>query len=71
MSEEPPHEETPYPNDVKAATQREYTALFGRAVAIRHKEWTCNEPPELHNRRGGPQELHDLALVPEHYAMPG
>lgn len=70
LSEEPLLEQAPYPYDIKAALQHEDTALVGRAVAIRDKEWTfvyrLYEPPELYSRRHDPQELQNLAELPEH-----
>lgn len=70
LSEEPLLEQAPYPYDIKGALQHEGTALVGKAVSIRDKEWTfvyglC-EPPDLYNRRDDPQELHNLAEVSEY-----
>ncbi|KUI65607.1 Arylsulfatase [Cytospora mali] len=70
LSEEPLLEQAPYPYDIKAALQHEDTALVGKAVSIRDKDWTfvyrLYEPPELYSRNDDPQELHNLADVPEH-----
>lgn len=70
VSEEPLLEQAPYPYDIKAALQHEDTTLVGKAVSIRDKEWTfvyrLYEPPELYSRKDDPQELHNLAEVPEH-----
>jgi arylsulfatase A-like enzyme len=69
-SEEPLLEQAPYPYDIKAALQHEDTALVGKAVSVRDKEWTyvyrLYEPPELYSRINDPEELHNLAEVPEH-----
>lgn len=40
LSEEPLLEQAPYPYDIKGALQHEDTALVGKAVSIRDKEWT-------------------------------
>lgn len=70
LSEEPLLEQAPYPYDIKAALQHEDTTLVGKAVSIRDKEWTfvyrLYEPPELYSRKDDPQELHNLAEVPEY-----
>lgn len=70
LSEEPLLEQAPYPYDIKAALQHEDTALVGKAVSARDKEWTfvyrLYEPPELYSRVNDPHELHNLADVPEH-----
>lgn len=70
LSEEPLLEQAPYPYDIKAALQHEDTTLVGKAVAVRDKAWTfvyrLYEPPELYSRADDPQELHNLAEVPEY-----
>lgn len=70
LKEEPLLEQAPYPYDIKAALQHEDTSLVGKAVSVRDKEWTyvyrLYEPPELYSRVDDPQELHNLAEVPEY-----
>lgn len=70
LKEEPLLEQAPYPYDIKAALQHEDTSLVGKAVSVRDKEWTyvyrLYEPPELYSRTNDPQELHNLADVPEY-----
>lgn len=70
LREEPLLEHAPWPYDIKAALQHEDTALVGRAVSVRDREWTfvyrLYEPPELYSRARDPQELHNLAELPEY-----
>lgn len=73
LSEEPLLEQAPYPYDIKAALQHQDTALVGKSISARDKDWTyvyrLYEPPELYDRRNDPQELHNLADLPEHAAL--
>lgn len=73
LSEEPLLEQAPYPYDIKAALQHEDTSLVGKAISIRDKEWTfvyrLYEPPELYSRINDPQELHNLAELPEYASV--
>lgn len=73
LSEEPLLEQAPYPYDIKGALQHEDTSLVGKAISIRDKEWTfvyrLYEPPELYSRISDPQELHNLAEVPEYASV--
>lgn len=73
LSEEPLLEQAPYPYDIKAVLQHEDTALVGKAVGMRSKEWTyvyrLYEPAELYNRRDDVGELHNLAADPKYAAV--
>ncbi|KUL84698.1 hypothetical protein ZTR_07617 [Talaromyces verruculosus] len=69
-SEEPLIETSPFPYDIKAELQHKDHVLAGKAVAVRNKLWTyiyrLYEPAELYSRQNDPQELHNLAAMPEH-----
>lgn len=73
LSEEPLLEQAPYPYDIKAALQHQDTALVGKSVSARNKDWTyvyrLYEPPELYDRKKDPKELHNLADLPEYAAL--
>jgi arylsulfatase A-like enzyme len=73
LSEEPLLEQAPYPYDIKAALQHQDTALVGKSVSARNKDWTyvyrLYEPPELYDRKKDPQELHNLADLPAYAAL--
>jgi arylsulfatase A-like enzyme len=73
LSEEPLLEQAPYPYDIKAALQHQDTRLVGKSVSARNKDWTyvyrLYEPPELYHRKNDPQELHNLADLPQHAAV--
>ncbi|KAI1335626.1 alkaline-phosphatase-like protein [Xylariaceae sp. FL0016] len=69
LYEEPLLEQGPFPYDIKTALQHNDTALVGKAVSIRDKEWTyiyrLYEADELYSRAGDdPHELHNLASDP-------
>lgn len=69
-SEEPLLEQSPYPYDLKAGLQHEDTTLVGKAISLRDETWTfiyrLYEPAELYHRHDDPEELHNLAALPEH-----
>ncbi|EED21915.1 arylsulfatase A, putative [Talaromyces stipitatus ATCC 10500] len=69
-SEEPLIETSPFPYDIKADLQHKDSVLAGKAVAVRNKSWTyiyrLYEPAELYSRERDPQELHNLAGLPEY-----
>lgn len=69
LSEEPLLEQGPFPYDIKGALQHHDTALVGKSVAIRDKEWTyvyrLYEPDELYLRANDTYELANLAADPE------
>ncbi|KAI0022991.1 alkaline-phosphatase-like protein [Xylariomycetidae sp. FL0641] len=71
-AEEPLLEQGPFPYDIKIALQHNDTALVGKAVAVRSKEWTyvyrLYEADELYSRAPGadPHELRNLAADPAH-----
>lgn len=73
LNEEPLLEQAPYPYDIKAALQHQDTALVGKSVSARNKDWTyvyrLYEPPELYDRKKDPQELHNLADVGEYASV--
>lgn len=70
LSDEPLLEQSPFPYDIKASLQHNDTALVGKALGMRNKEWTyvyrLYEPDELYNRLNDTQELHNLAAEPEY-----
>ncbi|KAJ5111974.1 hypothetical protein N7532_000019 [Penicillium argentinense] len=72
-SEEPLLEQGPYPYDIKGALQHNNTELVGKAVSCRSKKWTyiyrLYEPPELYSRENDPEELQNLAEVPEYAVL--
>jgi len=69
-SEEPGFESPPPPYDLKGRVQHEHPEAVGRCVAARDHEWTyvwrMYEPCELYSRIDDPQELRNLAALPEH-----
>ncbi|KAK0659831.1 Arylsulfatase F [Lasiodiplodia hormozganensis] len=70
LNEEPLLEQGPFPYDIKSALQHNDTALVGKSVAIRDKEWTyvyrLYEADELYFRRNDTYELNNLAAEPEY-----
>ncbi|KAI7368511.1 hypothetical protein KC354_g2616 [Hortaea werneckii] len=70
LSDEPLLEQSPFPYDIKASLQHNDTALVGKALGMRSKEWTyvyrLYEPDELYSRLNDTQELHNLAGEPEY-----
>ncbi|RMZ11572.1 hypothetical protein D0862_02903 [Hortaea werneckii] len=54
LSDEPLLEQSPFPYDIKASLQHNDTALVGKALRMRNKEWTyvyrLYEPDELYSR---------------------
>ncbi|KAI7337405.1 hypothetical protein KC315_g2323 [Hortaea werneckii] len=70
LSDEPLLEQSPFPYDIKASLQHNDTALVGKALGMRNKEWTyvyrLYEPDELYSRLNDMQELHNLAAEPEY-----
>ncbi|KAF2188590.1 sulfatase [Zopfia rhizophila CBS 207.26] len=69
VSEEPLLEQGPYPYDIKIALQRDNTALVGKTVSIRDREYTyvyrLYEADELY-MRNDTQEYNNLAALPEY-----
>ncbi|KAL1644722.1 hypothetical protein SLS58_004183 [Diplodia intermedia] len=70
LNEEPLLEQGPFPYDIKSALQHNDTALVGKSVAVRDKEWTyvyrLYEPDELYHRRNDSYEINNLAASPDH-----
>lgn len=70
LSDEPLLEQSPFPYDIKAALQHNDTALVGKALAVRNKEWTyiyrLYEDDELYSRTNDPREIHNLAAKPKY-----
>lgn len=69
-NEEPLIEVSGFPYDLKTALQHEDMTLVGKAVACRNRDYCyvyrLYEHAELYDRRADPQELHNLAGLPEH-----
>lgn len=69
LSDEPLLEQGPFPYDIKSAIQHNDTALVGKSLSVRNKEWTyvyrLYEPDELYDRNDT-KELHNLAAEPEY-----
>ncbi|KAI5928355.1 alkaline-phosphatase-like protein [Camillea tinctor] len=71
LGEEPLLEQGPFPYDIKIALQHNDTALVGKTISIRDKEWTyvyrIYEADELYSRAGDdPYEKHNLAQNPDY-----
>lgn len=73
LDEEPLFENAGFPYDLKAAIQHETPISVGKVTTIRTKEWTyCRrlyEADELYHRASDPQELANLAALPEHASV--
>lgn len=69
LSEEPLLEQGPYPYDIKGALQHDNTALVGKSVSIRDKEFTyvyrLYEADELY-LRSDINEYNNLAALPDY-----
>lgn len=69
LSEEPLLEQGPYPYDIKGALQHDNTALVGKSVSVRDKEYTyvyrLYEADELY-RRDDTEEYNNLASLPDY-----
>ena len=59
-----------FPYTLKQYVEETFPESVGRVVAVRSRRWTYvwrqHEPPELYDRSGDPDELHNLAGRAEH-----
>ena len=70
LTDEPLLEQGPFPYDFKVALQHNDTSLVGSALAVRDQNWAyiyrLYEADELYSRHDDPNEMHNLAALPDY-----